>query len=72
MEQGQDPDDYFILLDERRARLAENGEVISDERFEDIVLRGVSSDHDYIPNTSYRDPNVGLKCMRSTKRRMYR
>ena len=25
MEQGQDPDDYFILLDERRPRLAENG-----------------------------------------------
>ena len=44
MKQGQDPDDYFMLLDQRRVRLRENGEVISDERFEDIILRGITSD----------------------------
>ncbi|CAM9621858.1 unnamed protein product [Laminaria digitata] len=71
MEQGQDPDDYLILLDHRRARLAENGGLISDERFEDRMLRGLTSDYDYIRNTSYRDPNFGLKDMQSTMRRMY-
>ena len=71
MEQAQNPDDYFILLDQRRARLAENEEVISDKRFEDIMLRGITSDFDYIRNTSYRDPNFGLKDTQSTMRRMY-
>ncbi|CAN0243826.1 unnamed protein product [Laminaria digitata] len=71
MEQGQDPNDNFILLDQRRARLAENGEVISDERFEDIMLRGITSSYDYIRNTSYRDPNFGRKDKQSTMRRMY-
>ena len=55
MEQGQDPDDFFILLDERRARLSETGEVISDERFEDNMLQGITSDYDYRRNISYRD-----------------
>ena len=68
MEQGQDPDDYFILLDERRARLAENGEAISAERFEDTTLRGITSDYDFIRNTSYCDPTFGLKGMQSTMR----
>ena len=70
-EQGQDPDDYFILLQQRRARLAENGEVISDDSFEDIMLRCITSDYDCILSTSYRDPNFGLKDTQSTMRRMY-
>lgn len=39
MDQGQDTDDYFISLDKRRARLAENLEAISDERVEDNMQR---------------------------------
>lgn len=70
MEQGQDPVDYSVLLDERRARLAETGEGISDETIDDIVLRGITSGIDYISNTSYRDENSGLKDMQPTMHRM--
>ena len=35
------------------------------------MLRGITSDYDYIRNTSYHDPSFGLKDMQSTMRRMY-
>ena len=59
------------MLDQRRARLAENGEDISDARFEDIMLRGITSNDDYIRNTSYRDPKFRWKDVQTTMRRMY-
>ena len=34
------------------------------------MLRGITSNDDYIRNTSYRDPNLGLKDMQSTMHRM--
>ena len=51
---GATPRRVFIPLYERRARLTENGEAISDERFQDIMLRGITIDYDYIRDTSYR------------------
>ena len=36
------------------------------------MLRGITSDYDYIRNTSYRDPNFVLKDMQFTMRRIYR
>ena len=51
---GATPRRVFIPLYERRARLTENGEAISDERFQDIMLRGITIGYDYIRDTSYR------------------
>ena len=55
---GQDPDGYFILLDQRRARLAENEKVISDERFEDIMLQGITSDLRLYPQHQQSQPEL--------------
>lgn len=59
---------FYWMNDDLASRKTE---VISDERFEDITLRGITSDYDYIRNTSYRDPKFGLKGMQSTMRRTY-
>lgn len=59
-QEGQDPDDYVLILEQRCARLMKSGEV-SDDRFQDIILRGITSD---------RDTDVGLKGMQATIRRM--
>ncbi|CAN0229426.1 unnamed protein product, partial [Laminaria digitata] len=48
MEQGQDPDDYIFKVLEVRGRLHEMGESISDERFEDILLQGLTDDYELV------------------------
>ena len=58
MTQGQDPDDYTIKLMEIRGRLHEMGEQISDERFEDILLQGLTDDYDFVKMTSFHKPKI--------------
>ena len=48
MEEGQDPDDYAIKLMEIRGRLHEMGEKISEERFENILLQGLTDDYEFV------------------------
>ena len=48
MEQGQNHDDYTFKLIEVRWRLNEMGEKILDERFEDIVLQGLTDDYEFV------------------------
>ena len=71
MDQRQDPDDFSISLDKRRARLAENVEVIPDERVEDNMLQGMLSDHGDVRRTSNRGPTWGLRDTQSTMHRAY-
>ena len=47
MEQGQDPDDYTFKLIEVRGRLHEAGKNISDGRFEDILVQGLTDDYEF-------------------------
>ena len=46
------------------------GEIISDERFEDIILHAITTDYDYVRQNSFRERNVGLKETKSTMRNM--
>ena len=48
MEQGQDPHDYTFKLIEVRWRRNGMGERILDERFEDIVLQGLTDDYELV------------------------
>ena len=41
MEPGQDPDDFFFVLDECRDLLEEMGHTVHDERYEDIILQAL-------------------------------
>ena len=60
IEGGQDPEDYTIKLMEIRRRLDQMGEKISDERFEDILLQGLTDDFEFVKMTSFHSPNVFL------------
>ncbi|CAN0576532.1 unnamed protein product, partial [Ectocarpus sp. 12 AP-2014] len=46
MAQGEDPEDFFTAVEDMRDRLKDMGEIISDERFEDIILQAISNDYD--------------------------
>ena len=58
VEQGQDPDDYTIKLMEIRGRLHKMGEKISDERFEDILLRGLTDDYELVKCDKLPQPKL--------------
>ena len=70
MEQGQDPDDYTFKLREVRGRLYEMGEKISDERFEDILLQGLTDDYEFVKMTSFHSPNFGITDIQSMMRNL--
>ncbi|CAN0584727.1 unnamed protein product, partial [Ectocarpus sp. 12 AP-2014] len=46
MAQGEDPDDFFTKMEDLRERLKDMGEIVSNERFEDIILQAISNDYD--------------------------
>ena len=48
----------YIILNQRRSRLAESGKIIVDE-LNDIQPRGITSGCEHIRNTNYRYPNGG-------------
>ena len=41
MEPGQDPDDFFFVLDECRDLLEEMGPTVHGEKYEDIILQAL-------------------------------
>ena len=71
MEGGLHPDDYSINLFEIRGRLNEMGEKISDERFEDILLQGLTDDYDVVKMTSFHSPNFGINEIQSMMTNLY-
>ena len=45
------------------------GEVISNERFEDIDVHAITRDYDYVRQTSFHERDFGLKEIKSTTRK---
>ena len=68
MRHGEDPEDFFFKMEDLRVRLKEMGEVISDERFEDIILHAITTDSDYVRPTGFRERDFRLKEIKSTMR----
>ena len=60
MGQGLDPDDYTFKLLKGRRRLHEMGKEISDEKFGDILLQGLTDDYEFVKMTSFRSPTFGI------------
>ncbi|CAM9090813.1 unnamed protein product [Laminaria digitata] len=47
------------------------GERISDERFEDILLQGLTGDYEFVKMTSFHSPNFGIDDIQSMMRSLY-
>ncbi|CAN0602669.1 unnamed protein product, partial [Ectocarpus sp. 12 AP-2014] len=71
MAQGEDPEDFFTTVEDLRERLKDLGEIISGERFEDIILQAISNDYDYVRQTSFRVRDFGLEEIKTTMKNMY-
>ena len=71
MQQGQDPDDYIFKLLEVRGRLHETGERTSDERFEDILLQGLTDHFTFVRMASFHSPNFGIDDIQSMMINLY-
>ena len=56
MNQGQDPDEYFMEKTLARSELEEMGEPISDRRFKDVCVQGFTAEYKDIKLITYRDP----------------
>lgn len=52
MTQGKDPDELFAEMGDLRIRLKNMEEVVSDDRFEDIIVQSIANDYDCVRQTS--------------------
>ena len=71
MEQGEDPDSYFMEKTLARSELEKMGEMISDRRFKDICVQGFTAEYKDIKMMMYRDPTFDIDPMQSTMRHLY-
>ena len=71
MEPGQDPDDFFFILDKCRDRLEEMGQTMHDERYEDIILQALPAEYERVRIASYEKRDFGLDDIRHMVHTMY-
>ena len=71
MTPGQDPDEYFLQATLIRGELAEMGEPVSDERFQDIMVQGLSKDYEHIKHATHRDDTYTIEQIQHTMRNFY-
>ena len=58
-------------MDLWRSRLDQKGEILLDYHDEDIILRALSTEYDYVKNKSYNDRDVDLESVRKTVNNKY-
>ena len=68
---GEDPIDFFAKLDEQRLRLADMGETPTDESYEDIILRALPKEYDFVRQQSHMNRNFGLTGIKTTSINMF-
>eukprot|EP00903_Cladosiphon_okamuranus_P010136 g9598.t1 len=71
MNPGDNPDDYFnkkILL---RAQLNKMGEPVTDRRFKDICIQGITDEYNDVKLMVFRDPSFALGEIQSTMRNIF-
>ena len=68
---GEDPIDFFAKLDEQRLRLADMGETLTDESYEDIILRALPKEYDFVRQQSHMNRNFGLTGIKTTAINMF-
>ena len=71
MKSGEDPIDFFTKLDEQRLRLADMGETLTDEPYEDIILRALLKEYNFVRQQSHMNRNFGLTGIKTTATNMF-
>ena len=72
MEQGEDPDSYFMEKTLARSELEKMSGMISDRRFKDICVQGFTAEYKEIKMMiMYRDSSFDIDQIQSTKRHLY-
>ena len=71
MDPGQDPDDFFFILDECHQQLGNMGESMHDERYEDIILQALPVEYGRVRQTSHEKRDLGLDDIRHMVRSIY-
>ena len=71
MKFGEDPIDFFTKLDEQRLRLVDMGETLTDESYEDIILRALPKEYDFVRQQSHMNRNFGLTGIKTTATNMF-
>ena len=72
LEQGEDPDSYFMEKTLARSeQLEKMGEIISDRRIKDICVQEFMAEYKDIKMMMYRDPTFDIDQMQSTMRHLY-
>ena len=66
MQSGEDPADFFSRMDETRLRLKDMGEIFPDESYEDLIMRALPKEYDFVRQTCHRDHYFGLAEIRTT------
>ena len=71
MEQGEDPDSYFIEKTLARSELEKMGEMISDRRFKDVCVQGFTAKYKDIKMMISRDPTFDIDQIQSAMRYLH-
>ena len=71
MKSGEDPTDFFARLNEQRLRLADMGETLTDKSYEDIILRALPNEYDFVRQQSHMNRNFGLTGIKTTAINMF-
>ena len=72
MDQGEDPESYFMEKTLARSELEKMTEIISDRRFKDICVQGFTAKYkDIKMMVMYRDPTLNIDQMLSRMRHIY-
>lgn len=71
MEDGQDPDEYINEATRLRELLKEMEEPITDRRFMDIILQGLTNEYRDVKLMTWKDPEFDLPKMQPVLRHLY-
>lgn len=71
MTPGQDPDEYFLNASLIRIDLEDMGEYVTNETYEDILVRGFTADYDSMKLAIYRDPSYTVDQIQHTMRSFF-
>lgn len=71
MAPGEYPTDFFARMHENRLRLQDKGETFPDESYQEIILRVLPKDCDFLRQQSYRDRAFALAAIQTTVTNMF-
>ncbi|CAM9788131.1 unnamed protein product, partial [Sphacelaria rigidula] len=60
MKPGEDPENFFQDMDEIRLRLEGLGDKMHDDRYEDIILKAITPEYDFVRTKCYTERDFGL------------